>query len=153
MNKDAEIGAVVVVNSEQEVCGIITRADIINERIVNVTMVGCQQADDTCPGVRAEGVFVDRVIDIHYASGNESKYPIDITVRQFGAISTIVSLLFRENGIVPPVSIAGLLLSGIIANTKLLKAMTTTATDVLQAKYLALICGIDIEEYGKELFS
>lgn len=65
-----------------------------------------------------------------------------------GSASSIVYRMFKENNVEVPKEVAGLLLSGLISDTLLLKSPTTHATDPAVAADLAEIAGVNLEEYG-----
>ena len=56
--------------------------------------------------------------------------------------------MFKENNVEVPKDVAGLLLSGLISDTLLLKSPTTHASDPAVAAELAEIAGVNLEEYG-----
>ena len=68
-----------------------------------------------------------------------------------GSASSIIYRLYKENGVAIPKEMAGLLLSGLISDTLLLKSPTTHATDPAVAADLAEIAGVNLEEYGLAL--
>ena len=65
-----------------------------------------------------------------------------------GSASSIVYRMFKENNVEVPKDVAGLLLSGLISDTLLLKSPTTHASDPAVAAELAEIAGVNLEEYG-----
>ena len=65
-----------------------------------------------------------------------------------GSASSIVYRMFKENNVEVPKEVAGLLLSGLISDTLLLKSPTTHASDPAVAAELAEIAGVNLEEYG-----
>lgn len=70
-----------------------------------------------------------------------------------GSVNTVIYHLFIEQGLSIPQNIAGLMLSGIISDTLLLKSPTTTKLDLMVADELAKIAKVDIQKYGLELLS
>jgi manganese-dependent inorganic pyrophosphatase len=58
----------------------------------------------------------------------------------------------RSSRFTPPKEIAALLLSGILSDTIILRSPTTTAEDVAAADELAELAGLNVEEWGKEIF-
>jgi len=61
-------------------------------------------------------------------------------------------MLYKENNIPIPKTIAGLLLSGIISDTLLLVSPTTTDLDRKVSEELSEIAEINMEEYAMEMF-
>ncbi|HEL1606294.1 TPA: manganese-dependent inorganic pyrophosphatase [Streptococcus suis] len=96
-------------------------------------------------------VEVAAVIDHHRVANFETANPLYMRLEPVGSASSIVYRAFRENGVMPPKEVAGLLLSGLISDTLLLKSPTTHATDPQVAAELAEIAGVNLEEYGLAL--
>ncbi|MDE1691490.1 manganese-dependent inorganic pyrophosphatase [Streptococcus suis] len=96
-------------------------------------------------------VEVAAVIDHHRVANFETANPLYMRLEPVGSASSIVYRSFKENGVTPPKEVAGLLLSGLISDTLLLKSPTTHATDPQVAAELAEIAGVNLEEYGLAL--
>ncbi|HEM5314418.1 TPA: manganese-dependent inorganic pyrophosphatase [Streptococcus suis] len=96
-------------------------------------------------------VEVAAVIDHHRVANFETSNPLYMRLEPVGSASSIVYRAFKENGVTPPKEVAGLLLSGLISDTLLLKSPTTHATDPQVAAELAEIAGVNLEEYGLAL--
>ncbi|EPU41117.1 pyrophosphatase [Streptococcus agalactiae LDS 628] len=96
-------------------------------------------------------VTVYGVVDHHRVANFETANPLYMRLEPVGSASSIVYRMFKENGVSVPKELAGLLLSGLISDTLLLKSPTTHASDIPVAKELAEIAGINLEEYGLEM--
>ncbi|HFI0701823.1 TPA: manganese-dependent inorganic pyrophosphatase [Streptococcus suis] len=96
-------------------------------------------------------VEVAAVIDHHRVANFETANPLYMRLEPVGSASSIVYRAFKENGVTPPKEVAGLLLSGLISDTLLLKSPTTHATDPQVAAELAEIAGVNLKEYGLAL--
>ncbi|HFI0436350.1 TPA: manganese-dependent inorganic pyrophosphatase [Streptococcus suis] len=96
-------------------------------------------------------VEVAAVIDHHRVANFETANPLYMRLEPVGSASSIAYRAFKENGVTPPKEVAGLLLSGLISDTLLLKSPTTHATDPQVAAELAEIAGVNLEEYGLAL--
>ncbi|NQK58684.1 manganese-dependent inorganic pyrophosphatase [Streptococcus suis] len=96
-------------------------------------------------------VEVAAVIDHHRVANFETANPLYMRLEPVGSASSIVYRAFKENGVTPSKEVAGLLLSGLISDTLLLKSPTTHATDPQVAAELAEIAGVNLEEYGLAL--
>lgn len=68
-----------------------------------------------------------------------------------GSSNTIVYYLFLEAGIKIPKYIAGIMLSGILSDTLILKSPTTTNIDREIVKDLSKIAGVDYQKYGMDM--
>ncbi|HGA0306282.1 manganese-dependent inorganic pyrophosphatase [Streptococcus agalactiae] len=96
-------------------------------------------------------VTVYGVVDHHRVANFETANPLYMRLEPVGSASSIVYRMFKENGVSVPKELAGLLLSGLISDTLLLKSPTTHASDIPVAKELAEIAGVNLEEYGLEM--
>ena len=95
-----------------------------------------------------KGVEVIEVVDHHRVANFETANPLMMRLEPVGSASSIVFRMFKENNVEVPKEVAGLLLSGLISDTLLLKSPTTHASDPAVAAELAEIAGVNLEEYG-----
>lgn len=93
-------------------------------------------------------VEIAAVIDHHRVANFETANPLYMRVEPVGSASSIVYRAFKENNVEVPKKVAGLLLSGLISDTLLLKSPTTHESDPQVAKELAELAGVNLEEYG-----
>lgn len=91
------------------------------------------------------------VVDHHRVANFETANPLFMRVEPVGSASSIVYRMFKENNLEVPKEIAGLMLSGLISDTLLLKSLTTHMTDPKLAEELAELAGVNLEEYGMAL--
>ena len=96
-------------------------------------------------------VEVVAVIDHHRVANFETANPLYMRLEPVGSASSIVYRASKEAGVTLPKEVAGLLLSGLISDTLLLKSPTTHASDPQVAAELAEIAGVNLEEYGLAL--
>ncbi|HHJ8253932.1 manganese-dependent inorganic pyrophosphatase [Streptococcus pyogenes] len=96
-------------------------------------------------------VEVYGVVDHHRVANFETANPLYMRVEPVGSASSIVYRMFKENGIEVPKAIAGMLLSGLISDTLLLKSPTTHVSDHLIAEELAELAEVNLEDYGMAL--
>ena len=105
-------------------------------------------------GQSVDGLYeadILEIIDHHNIGDINTSNPINFRNMAVGSSCTIVFFLYRENNIKVTKDIAGLLLSGIISDTLMLKSPTTTEVDKMVAKELAHIAKLNINKYGLEL--
>lgn len=93
-------------------------------------------------------VTVYGVVDHHRVANFETASPLFMRLEPVGSASSIVYRMFKENNVAVPKELAGLMLSGLISDTLLLKSPTTHVTDPQVASELAEIAGVNLEEYG-----
>ncbi|EGJ27709.1 manganese-dependent inorganic pyrophosphatase [Streptococcus porcinus] len=96
-------------------------------------------------------VTIYGVVDHHRVANFETANPLFMRVEPVGSASSIVYRMYKENNVEVPKEIAGLLLSGLISDTLLLKSPTTHATDHKVAEELAALAQVNLEEYGMNL--
>ena len=88
------------------------------------------------------------VVDHHRVANFETANPLYMRLDPVGSASSIVYRMFKESNVQVPKEVAGLLLSGLISDTLLLKSPTTHESDRLIAPELAELAGVNLEEYG-----
>ena len=91
------------------------------------------------------------VVDHHRVANFETESPLFMILEPVGSASSIVYRQFKADGHAIPKATAGLLLSGLISDTLLLKSPTTHKTDYKVAEELAELAGVDLETYGLAL--
>ncbi|MFM9349819.1 manganese-dependent inorganic pyrophosphatase [Streptococcus uberis] len=96
-------------------------------------------------------VTIFGVVDHHRVANFETANPLLMRVEPVGSASSIVYRMYKENNLEVPKEIAGLLLSGLISDTLLLKSPTTHMTDHKVAEELANLAGVNLDEYGMSL--
>lgn len=104
-----------------------------------------QSADDI------DQVRILEVIDHHRIANFETSDPLYYRAEPVGCTATILKKLYKENGIEIEKNIAGLMLSAIISDSLLFKSPTCTEEDVIAARELAEIAGVDADKYGLDM--
>ena len=94
-NQNSDVSAVVIVNNLNQVSGLITRQDLLSDRLVEVTMICCQKPENSIDGLKAAGVFVERVIDITHYAGFNSTLPVDFTIKPYGSVCTCIAEMYK----------------------------------------------------------
>jgi manganese-dependent inorganic pyrophosphatase len=130
--------------------GLVSSSCLIDPPKHKVIMVDHNEASQSVEGI--EEAEVIEIIDHHRLGAIYTKKPIYVYSRPLGSSCTIVYKHFVNAGVEPPESIAALLLSGILSDTLILRSPTTTAHDVQAAEALAEIAGLDIQDWGSEVF-
>lgn len=92
------------------------------------------------------------VIDHHKIGGLQTADPIHIRIEPVGSTCSIVAKAFKEQGLVPEKSIAGILLAAILSDTVIFKSPTCTEEDKVIAAELAAIAGVDPKTFGIDMF-
>ena len=134
-----------------EYVGYVTRRCFLNAPRYNVILVDHNEMSQSIKGLETANVL--EIIDHHRLNAMKTSIPLFIDAEPLGSTCTIVHQLFLRNGIRPSAETARILLTGIIADTLILKSPTTTQADIASAYSLAAMCRLDLEAYGKKMFS
>lgn len=99
-----------------------------------------------------ESAKIVQVVDHHKFGNFQTDEPVKINADIVGCSCTIIYDLYKQEGVVPPKEIAGLLMSAILSDTLLFKSPTCTEKDIKAVKELSKIAEIEnVEEYGMEM--
>jgi manganese-dependent inorganic pyrophosphatase len=132
--------------------GFVTRRCFLEKPKTKVILVDHNEPEQSVPGID-EAELVE-IIDHHRLGTLKTPNPIYIFCDPVGSTCTIVYTLYRRFGLSIPKDVAGVLLSGLVSDTVMLKSPTTTAVDREAASTLAGIYGVsDLSEFGTQLFS
>ena len=140
-----------VVDRDNRVVGVFAERDLVKEPNTDIIMV-----DHNELSLAVEGIDQFRILEIidHHKLGNPpTRQPVTFINRVVGSTATIVASLFAEQRVALTPPIAGILLSGILADTLGLRSATATETDRNTANNLADLLDLDIDAYSKELFA
>lgn len=140
-----------VCDSENRPRGILSTAELISARVQKLVLVDHNELSQAVTG--ADECEVVEIIDHHRIGVSATPSPILFLNKPVGSTCTIVSGLYRENGIKPSRQIAGLLCSGIVCDTLNLKSPTATKDDAEEIKYLCEIIGMTSSELADYIFS
>ncbi len=138
-----------VIDEKNRLLGMISRNTFLKEVSKSVILLDHNELTQAVDGI--ENAEILEIIDHHRIGAITTLKPITFINEPVGSTSTIITEKFRKAGIAPKESTAGLLLSGILSDTLVLRLSTTTAADHAAVEYLAGIIGIDPIEYGTDL--
>lgn len=116
----------------------------------NLILVDHNQEEQSVDGINEANIL--EVIDHHNLGTIGTNIPISFRTMPVGCTSTIIYQIYKELKVKIPKEIAGLMLSAILSDTLLLKSPTTTNMDKEVANILSEIAGVDIKEYGMQMF-
>ena len=129
--------------------GIVTRRCFIEKPVKKLILV---DHNETAQSVRgADQADIIEIIDHHRISPEPTRTPIYMNIRPVGSTCTMVYSHFRDSGIEYSREAAVLMLSGIMSDTLVLRSPTTTEEDRKAAESLADYCGLDMQDFGKDL--
>ena len=130
---------------------MIRLIDTYNKKIKKVILVDHNGKNQSVTGLDEAEII--EIIDHHNLGGNLStSTPINFRNMTVGSTCTIIYNMFLENNIQIPNYIAGILLSGILSDTLILKSPTATSIDKEIVVSLSNILNIDYETYGFNMF-
>jgi len=142
---------VIVLNNEGEMVGIITKSNLLRPSGTSLILVDHNELSQAVDG--ADMVTIDEVVDHHRLGNFHTTHPIRFICEPVGSTSTLVAEMYRKKNIEIKSEIAGLLLSGIISDTVILKSPTTTIRDKEIVPWLEEKSGLCHESFGKEIFA
>lgn len=139
-----------IVDSKNKCSGILRMADMDSYESKKVILVDHNESSQSVAGLSEANII--EVIDHHKIGAINSKNPINFRNMAVGSTCTIVYSLYKENKVKLPKEMAGLLLSGILSDTLLLKSPTTTYIDEEAVNELEEYLEIDYKEYGLKMY-
>lgn len=139
-----------ILDSDGRYIGMISRRNLIMHGRKKLILVDHNEKIQAVGGVETADIL--EIIDHHRIGSIETMSPVYFRNQPLGCTATIIYQMYNESGLVPEKDIAALLCSAIISDTLILKSPTCTQVDVDACTRLAEIAGIDIDEYGREMF-
>jgi len=140
-----------ILDKNGKLCGMISRRNLLGAKKKKIIMVDHNEKTQAVEGL--DDAEVMEIIDHHRLGNIETINPIYFRNQPVGCTATIVYQMYRENGVEIEPKIAGLLCSAILSDTLVFRSPTCTPVDKAAAEELAKIAGIEVEEYGKEMFA
>lgn len=139
-----------VVDKNMKVIGELTRNDLLIDKKKKLILVDHNEASQSIDD--RDRVEILEIIDHHRVANISTSNPIFFRNMPVGCTSTILAMMYKENGLVPSKEMAGLMASAIISDTLLFRSPTTTDIDIKILNELAEIAEINLEEYASEMF-
>lgn len=139
-----------IVDKKNNCLGFLRLVDINDKNKKKVILVDHNEIVQSVDGIEESDII--EVIDHHKIGTLTTSSPINFRNMAVGSTNTIIHQLYEENNFPIPKDIAGIMLSGIISDTLLLKSPTTTQLDKQAVFRLSMIAGVDYEKYGIEMF-
>ena len=138
------------INKKGKCIGTISRRNFLDMHRKKVALVDHNEKDQAVDNIdKAEIV---EIIDHHKLGSLETMVPISFRNQPVGCTATILYEMYGEQKLEISPSIAGLLCAAIISDTLMFRSPTCTLSDKMAAGALALIAGINIEQFAKEMF-
>ena len=139
-----------VINKKGKCIGTISRRNFLDMHKKKVALVDHNEKDQAVDNIdKAEIV---EIIDHHKLGSLETISPISFRNQPVGCTATILYEMYGEQKLEISPNIAGLLCAAIISDTLMFRSPTCTLPDKMAAGALALIAGINIEQFAREMF-
>lgn len=146
----SELREGVVLDSSGKAIGIVTRSDVTNAPKRKVILVDHNESRQAVAGI--ENADVLEIIDHHRIADVSTAKPVRFLNLPWGSTATIVTYELRKEGFDIPKDIAEILLAAILTDTVILKSPTATEIDKENAEYLCDLLGVDMREFGVQIF-
>ncbi len=138
-----------VVDKNDKCLGLLRITDLNSKHPKKVILVDHNEKLQSADGIEEAEIL--EIVDHHNLGSITTNQPINFRNMAVGSTCTIVYTLFKEKNVEIPREIAGMLISGILSDTLILKSPTTTETDRKVVLELAKDLNIDYEKYGLDL--
>ena len=139
-----------IINDEDECLGVLRLGDMDDVERKQCILVDHNEYEQSVDGLNQADIV--EIIDHHKIGSIGTNAPINFRNMPLGSTNTILYLMYKEHHIEIPKSIAGIMLSGILSDTLILKSPTSTKMDEEAIKVLSKIAEVDYEEYGMKMF-
>ena len=143
-------GGFIVLDAADRICGVVTRINFMTDARFPVVLVDHNEMSQAVDGIDHANII--EIIDHHRIGGRSTSEPITFVNRAVGSTCTIVTDLYRQSGAEPSHETAGLLLSGILSDTVILRSPTTTPADISAAAWVSRLAEVSMDEYGERMF-
>lgn len=140
-----------VVNKHGKYIGTVSRRNLLGMKKKQLILVDHNEKTQAVDNIDAAEIL--EIVDHHRLGSLETIQPIMFRNQPVGCTATILYQMYVERGFEIKPQIAGLLCAAIISDTLMFRSPTCTAADKMAAGALALMAGINIEEFAKEMFT
>lgn len=140
-----------VCDDQDRFIGVFSRSDLLKPVNRELILVDHNEMAQAVAG--ASEVIVREIIDHHRLGSVSSEQPILVHNEPVGSTCTIVADHYQRYRLEPAQPIAGVLMSGIIADTLNLQSPTTTAKDKRLLEWLSPLADVGVEELAETIFS
>lgn len=139
-----------VIDEGNTCLGLLRLTDLDNVNKKKVILVDHNESSQSVMGLRQAEIV--EIVDHHKIGDLTTNNPINFRNMAVGSTCSIIYQLYKEKNLEIPQNIAGLMLSGILSDTIILKSPTTTELDKEAVRELAKIAKVNYEEYGINMF-
>jgi manganese-dependent inorganic pyrophosphatase len=147
----SNVPAYMVLGDDGRLQGILTKTDMLKPVRTRLVLVDHNEMSQAVNG--ADEVTITEIIDHHRLGSLATSQPILFINDPVGSTCTIITDLFRRDGLVPTPQIAGILMGGIISDTLNLQSPTSTEKDAAHLAWLSRLAGVDARQLADLIFS
>lgn len=148
-----------VVDDTGHYLGVCHQRGVLNPPRLKIVLVDHNEPRQAIAALEEAELL--EILDHHRLGNPHTHQPIKFTVDTVGSTSTLVSEITAEAGLSMPPGLAGMLLSGLLADTLILTSPTTTLRDKVAAERLSRwafvgngpLKGETIQSYGTAVLS
>ena len=138
-----------VVDANGRFLGVVGKKNVTEPPPYRMILVDHNEPEQSIPGI--EDLPVIEVVDHHRIGMMRTQTPIKFTGDIVGSTCTLVAAMFKSMGESLTPELAGLLLSGLVADTLNLKSPTSSPLDFRMHEWLEKISGVKSESLMEEL--
>ncbi|MBR4619095.1 MAG: putative manganese-dependent inorganic diphosphatase [Bacilli bacterium] len=138
-----------VVDKDNKCLGLLRITDLNDKSPKKVILVDHSEKLQSADGI--EQAKVVEIVDHHNIGSITTDAPINYRNMAVGSSNTVIYTLYEERNVEIPKDIAGMMLSGILSDTLILKSPTTTDKDREAVEELSKIAQVNYQEYGLEM--
>ena len=138
-----------VVDKDGNCLGLLRITDLNSKHPKKVMLTDHNEKLQTVDGIDEAEIL--EIVDHHNLGSITTMQPINFRNMAVGSSNTIIYIMYKENNVEIPKEIAGMMLSGILSDTLILKSPTTTDYDREAVKELSKIAEVDYEKYGMDM--
>lgn len=139
-----------VLDAEGKYLGFVNRSNILNPDKKKVILVDHNEYAQSVTGLDEAEIL--EIVDHHKIGGIATSAPINFRNMTVGSTCTIVYNMYKEYNVELDKKTAGLLFSGMLSDTLVLKSPTTTDMERKAVEELSKVLGLDAQEYAMEMF-
>lgn len=138
-----------VVDKYNNCLGLLRITDLNSKHPKKVILVDHNEKLQSADGL--DEAEIVEIIDHHNLGSITTSMPVNFRNMAVGSTCTIVYTMYKEKDMEIPKEIAGMLLSGILSDTLILRSPTATDKDRKAVEELSKLAEVDYEEYGMKL--
>lgn len=139
-----------IIDDNNKCLGVLKLEDAAEKNRKQVILVDHNEFEQSVEGLDEASIV--EIIDHHKIGTIGTQVPINFRNMPVGSTNTIIYNLYKENNLIPPANIAGLMMAGILSDTLLLVSPTTTEMDKVAVYELSKLAKTDYEKFAYDMF-